>query len=313
MKEDEYELTKRRLVDDVRDTVRKQLFATYALIGGAVLAVLGYTGWDIVTDIRKNGEEAVAQIKKEGNTAVADIQEDTQHQVDKIKDDLKRALEAELDTLTREVFKQAGLIAGESKRIGMMLSAVSTELGKLDVDASTLAKINETVSVLSEARRDTQKQLIDVAARMDSLTVLEAELKRLAGALEQVQPGSAAVAAEVVKNVAEAQAEAKARTERPTVYLQFAGGARSKAQELSRRLASDGFIMPGEERIATAAGKHEVRYFHDADQEAAKRLAEATRGALVDMGLDDKNILVEDFSEAKTKTSAGTIELWIEL
>ena len=197
MTEDEYELTKRRLVDDVRETTRNQLFATYALVGSVVLAVLGYTGWDIVTDIRKNGEDAVAHIRSEGVKAVADIRDDTQNQVDKIKDDVKGALEAELDTLTREVFKQAGLISGESKRIGMMLSEVSTELGKLDVDASTLSKINETVSVLSEARRDTQKQLIDVAARMDSLTVLEAELKRLAGALEQVQPGSAAVASEV--------------------------------------------------------------------------------------------------------------------
>lgn len=313
MNDDAYELTRRRLVDDVRDTVRKQLFATYALIGGAVLAVLGYTGWDIVTDIRENGREAVAQIKTEGVNAVADIRDDTQDQVDTIKDEVKSTVEAELDVLTREVFKQAGLIAGESKRIGMMLSEVSTELGKLDVDASTLAKINETVTVLSETRRDTQKQLIDVAARMESLTVLEAELKRLAEALKQVQPRSAAVATEVVKNVVEAQAEAKARAERPTVYLQFAGGARSKAQDLSRRLASDGFIMPGEDRIATAAGKHEVRYFHDTDREAAERLAEATRVALVDLGHHDKTIRVKDFTGAKTKTPAGTIELWIEL
>ena len=71
--------------------------------------------------------------------------------------------------------------------------------------------------------------------------------------------------------------------------------------------------MPGEERIATAAGKHEVRFFHDTDREAAQRLADATLSALVDMGPYDKTILVRDLTGAKTKTRVGTIELWIEL
>lgn len=102
---------------------------------------------------------------------------------------------------------------------------------------------------------------------------------------------------------------------RPTVHLQFAGGARSKAQQLSRLLSDDGFEMPGEERVAAAAGRREIRYFYEADRAAAVALEQGTTAALQSMGYAAvPAVKIVDLSNGKgDKPDQGTIELWVEL
>ncbi|ESW85378.1 hypothetical protein X773_08105 [Mesorhizobium sp. LSJC285A00] len=62
-----------------------------------------------------------------------------------------------------------------------------------------------------------------------------------------------------------------------TVYVQFAGMAREDAGALSAKMRALGWGIPnpGEERVAAAAGKNEVRYnpYNDADRGAAELLA----------------------------------------
>lgn len=58
-----------------------------------------------------------------------------------------------------------------------------------------------------------------------------------------------------------------------TVYLQFAGFRRPTVERFSSDLKTSGWKVPGEERIATAAGLNEVRYRADKDRAAAELLA----------------------------------------
>jgi hypothetical protein len=102
---------------------------------------------------------------------------------------------------------------------------------------------------------------------------------------------------------------------RPTVYLQFAGGARGRAQELTRLLALDGFILPGEERLPAAAGKSEIRYFHTEDREAAEALKKSAAQALSELGYSAKReVTIVDLTDwSGEKPEPGVLELWVEL
>ncbi len=294
MNDDEYELVKRRLQEDVREDVQKKLFRTYALVGLAVIGTLGYANWDFIEDT-----------KNEVKTAAED-------QVD-------AALEETLikvDTLKAAVSHQTGRVDSEQDRVSDMLKDVAKQLSKLDVEASTLATLNETVSSLTESRRELQLGLSDVRGQTEQLSVLADELKRLASALQtNSSPANASQLQTVLDNVDSAIEKSKELADRSTVYLQFAGGARSRAIELSRLLTDEGFVLPGEERHAGAAGKKEVRYFHEEDLDAANTLASATVKSLEEMGYEHAGSVklhdLTDFSGAKPVP--GTLELWVEL
>lgn len=84
------------------------------------------------------------------------------------------------------------------------------------------------------------------------------------------------------------------------------------AEGISIRLKPLGFDVPGEERIATAAGKHEVRYFFTSDGNRAKTLAEATNIILRETGYRAE-VQATDFSNfSGQKPRLGTLELWLE-
>lgn len=102
-----------------------------------------------------------------------------------------------------------------------------------------------------------------------------------------------------------------------TVFFQFAGGRRVQAEALSAALKAKGFIVPGEDREGAAARKHEVRYFHREDKEAAERLANDTTAALRNLKYPERdalNVVAESFvSYRGKKPRPGIVELWLEI
>lgn len=99
----------------------------------------------------------------------------------------------------------------------------------------------------------------------------------------------------------------------PIVYVQFAGVAREQIETISDILRDIGYSVPGEERLATASGLHEVRFFWEKDREAAEILAADTEQVLGDLGYADV-IQVRDLTNwsAGPKPKWNTIELWLE-
>lgn len=91
-----------------------------------------------------------------------------------------------------------------------------------------------------------------------------------------------------------------------TVYVQFAGMTREDAQALSAKMRALGWGIPtpGEERVAAAAGKNEVRYKpdNDADRSAAELLA-------ADLTAAGHAVT----ARAVPIIGANTLEIWISI
>lgn len=293
MDDDEVELIKRRLTEDVRESVQKQLFRMYAAIGTAVIVALGYANWNIFEDTKAKVEANAAKAVAE---AVADAQ-------DKIAG------------LKENVATQTGRIEYERERAAKVHSQVADQLSKLNLEADNLTSLNESVAALADARRQLEKDLADIKAQTEQLTVLREELRRISEQLRITDTANAQTYGGVIDELDKAEQQAKTLAERPTVYLQFAGGARSRAQELSEKLRADRFVMPGEERHAGAAGKRDIRYYYEADLAGANALASATLTALIEMGYSgEPRVKVTDLTGyGGTKPKPGIIELWVEL
>src|SRR5262249_26583436 len=60
-----------------------------------------------------------------------------------------------------------------------------------------------------------------------------------------------------------------------TVYVQFAGMVRGDVEKISAQLRRLGWSLPGEERVASAAGLNEVRYGRSEDDRRAAELLAA--------------------------------------
>jgi DNA/RNA endonuclease G (NUC1) len=89
-----------------------------------------------------------------------------------------------------------------------------------------------------------------------------------------------------------------------TVYVQFAGMVREDVRALSEKLKILGWTVPGEERIATAAGLNEVRYGSDpADQKAGEMLAADLRA------LGRSSVRAKRVNVIKT----SVLEVWISI
>ena len=97
-----------------------------------------------------------------------------------------------------------------------------------------------------------------------------------------------------------------------TVYFQFAGVKRGVAEAISDQLKDAGYKMPGEERTANAAGKHEVRYFFAEDEARATRLVTDLNRGLDDAGYKANVVAIDSTGFKAAKPRPGTIELWLE-
>lgn len=288
-----YETTRRKLVDEVSTSVEKKLFRTYALVGAAVIAGFSYANWDFVEDTKQEAKTAA-------DAAVLAALDET-----KTKIETQRSL----------VDVQTGRIKSESDRANKLFKILSAQLGRLDVEASTLVALNDTVDALSESRREMEAGLLEVKNRTESLSVLTVELKRLAEELKRISPESAGTVNNVVSEITNVQAKAVEYTKRPTVYFHFAGGTRTKAKELTANLKEHGFIVPGEQRLASAARLREVRYFFQEDADAANRLAETLTAAIQTVGLP-KAPDVKVVNQTNWKfgnPEKGIIEVWMEI
>ena len=301
MDDDDLELARRRLVEEVRENVERKIFARYGLILTVIIATLGYVGWSTYLDLSAGVDEAIAKIDQRIETEVTD--ELSNH-------------DTTLSQFTETVLKQSGKIELQQERANDLFKRFSAQLEELGVKARDIELLNESIDALNEDRRKFATELAELKARTELVAELATNLETLAEDLKVNDTDNAEVYSKLANGVTQATNDAKRDFDRSTVYLQFAGGSRSKAVELSNLLRKQNFIMPGEERHGGAAGKRQVRYYYDADQAAAERLAEATREALTTMNYDlgGSPVSVLPFLNFKGKLpDPGVLELWVEL
>ncbi len=290
------ELLERQLAERVTRRVRSQLFVLYATAGSAVIFMLGIVGWNMFSEIRKNITDGIAREIKEKQIEIV-----------------------EQVTETRIIAKRAKQVI---QRLEEQLNAFEPQAEDLD---KTIKKVN--------ALKITAEDLIAVKVEplFNSVESLTKQLEVLAKQVRQMntiasgsedKPGQALIdRTKSIQNVISDTAETKqsliTARNKTTVFFQFAVGSRRQAEILAAALKERGYIVPGEDREIGAVGKHEVRYFHSEDQEAAENLAEHTNRVLKNLrypGRDKLKVQAKSFvSYRGKKPRPGVVELWIEI
>ncbi len=301
------ELIERQIAEKVTERVRSALFRLYATAGVAVITVLGFVSWDIVSEIK-------AEIKSDITNSIADEVAS------------KRMEIAEQVTETRYMAKRANQVI---QRLEKQLDDFQPQADNLDETIEKVKSLNITAQDLIAAySQEVQPLISSVKSLSSQLRVLAEQVSQLntiatAGQLnsqvetpQTLKQRSATINTVILSTKNAEQRLTKARS-KTTVFFQFAGGRREQAKALSAELKAKGFIVPGEEREGKAAGKHEVRYFHDEDKEAAERLANNTSVALRSLGYPERDgltIVAKSFiSYRKKKPRPGVLELWLEI
>ena len=99
------------------------------------------------------------------------------------------------------------------------------------------------------------------------------------------------------------------------MYVQFAGAInRDVIKTISARLIQGGWKVPGEERIGTAAGLHEIRCFYEADCTNAEQLRDHVNAIFGDLFNSNKyDVAIKPRYNFSPKPRQGILEVWVEL
>ena len=328
---DRLELLERQLADRVTERIRPALFRLYATVGAAVIAVLGFVGWDIVTDIKT---EAIYQVTR-----------DLDAEIKPQRDEINRLL-VESKTLAKQVGKVISDVERQLEKFepkAAQLEQTILDIGNLeaeskDLDVAWMTGKRRPVLHARDGAVAFQDFVViyerDIKPALQNIDTLSSELGELAKQVEElnaIAPSrmppnpntpiqSKAQRGESIKSIIQttsvAQKDYNVVRKRTTVFLQFAG-ARQRARQLSDALKENGYIVPGEDQETGARNKQEVRYFHDEDAEGAKRLAEGTTRALRAQGYSENdvpNVTVRSLTAYRgKKPREGVLELWLDI
>ena len=328
MDANELELTRRRLEDQVREKVEGSLFRYYRNLGSAILAALAavgfFVGWpalrsQIDNEVQKQISTQVTEPVKKANEA-ADQARKSASDADKVANETLARLEERQEQLREQI----GGINRRYEDAAILLGTTKSRLAALDGD---LAGLESAIGYFNElAKRDPVGRLeIDsLKETIAKVAANAAELAKLLGANSLVVDNTVIDATqEQLQQVVADQTQAidandYATQNNPrgasTVFVQFAGGAREDIKAVTDVLKKQGWSVPGEERIGTAAGKREIRYFHDSDKTAAGLLREDLNFALQSAGFD--TVRIEEIGDAMTVAkmpAKGVLEVWVQI
>ncbi|RDE24286.1 hypothetical protein DV711_01465 [Motiliproteus coralliicola] len=310
MDDDQLELLERRLSENVAERVRPALFRLYAVMGATVIAILGFVGWDIVSDIKS---EIKAEIQKEiEESIVADIKEKRTEIIELIAETRYLAKQANEIVITLE--EQIQQFQPQAEQLDETIAKVNS----LNVDAKNIVALYSTeVKPLADNFEVLSQQLKELAEQVSEINqIANHEPNNDETMMEMAQQVRGSAISEVISKTAKVEQLYKDRS-RVTVFFQFAGAPRGQAEELSSALQQRGYIVPGEDREAAAARKHEVRYFHDDDEQAAIELAYDTTRILRQLDYSETTLpqikVVPYVAYKKKKPRQGVIELWVDL
>lgn len=323
--DDAIELLERQLAERVEERVRSRLFAFYGSVGGAIMLVVGYFGYDIVSSTRerasKFAEEAVAPTVEKAEAAADRA---TQKAADAA---------AMLNTLTEWMGQR-------TQKLSEIEDNVQTTMGKVE---SVTAQLQDKLNAVAGQIQSTEETLNDQRERAGELFAGQGDLKQLADQLvklsEEVKSldsrfsetfdittsagrGDTTARPPVEDSATQAVIQAiiddsgsivtAENAQKPTVYVQFAGVEREVAAALSDALGQQNFTMPGQERTGVAAGLHEVRFFFDEDRAQAQRLVAAANEWLKANNYEANVTLRDSTKYGRAKPKPGVLELWIE-
>lgn len=311
---DKLELLERQLADRITERIRPSLFRLYATVGGAVIAVLGFVGWDVVTDIKK---DAVSQITRDLDQEV----EPKVKEIDRIFIET-RVLAEQANEVITAVKKQLELFepkAAQLKQTFEDINKLNSDISSLDVDLKNFATIYKQELAPALEKLDTLSDQLQVLAQQVKQLNTIALTEEPAGgdATMSSQSSRTEIIESVIAKTSAAEQKYVEERERSTVFIQFASAPREQARELSEALKRKGYIVPGEDREDGAKNKREVRFFHESDGDKAAQLAKDTTAFLREQGFSERDVPDVEASSLVNfrgkKPREGVLELWLDM
>lgn len=326
--EDEAELIRRRLEDEIKANVEKELFRYYRNVGSVIITVLGFVGVSI------GWPSLVAMIKTETKNQIA-LQ--VSKPVAEAENIAKEAQKVANDVFGRLEVKQT-LISESIGRIGPKFDQITERVGSVDEKIKEVEKattvMRERTTFLREQVQADPVTKSDIAKLKENIGSLEEDLNSIAIQTAnlakilisaQTQPVSdqrIETAQKALTDIADKQTtiinaveqESQSPQSTSIVYVQFAGGTRRTIEAVDKRLQAKGWRVPGEERVKLAAGKREIRYYYNDDKKAAEELEGDLRKALTDENLNSAPFALRliDPDNFKIRPAKGILEIWIE-
>lgn len=230
---------------------------------------------------------------------------------------------AQLEDKQENLNQSIGRLGGKFDEMHVRYGEASAQIDTVEEHVGEVRQLTEFLKGRVQTNPVSREELTQLDARLTEIVsqtaVLAAAIKKL-GSGATGQSSAVTNAEEQLKRIYEEQTSAaenaKATDANPrinaTAYVQFAGGKRGDMELISKNLQDVGWTVPGEERIGTAAGKREVRYFHDSDAEAASLLAKDVNKAIIAVGFKPMDVVARK-APVKNLPAVGIIELWLEI
>lgn len=301
-----------KMKEEVKKSVETDLFKHYRNLGSVIFGVLGVAGitigWPALTRLVE--QEISAQVKEpvmearnsaqEANKIANDILIRLEEKQLRLQDSMGRAdhkfevMTSRYGTTTAQIDEIDESLSEMRKIVDFMKAQVSPRPVSLPDD-----KIDSALTTLA-----TQTNMLAAeVAKLSDNTQDQEKLKQIKEQLAKITQG---------QPVADNDPPSSDLRASSVVYVQFAGGERQRAASISKSLSTKGWRVPGEERLAAAADKHEVRYFHESDKKAAELLVLETNETIADAGFNIPLVKVIK-SSVKSLPAKGILEIWLEI
>lgn len=297
---DTLELIERRLSERVEADVRGKLFKSYLGLGAVVLAILGYVGFNITSQIKSDIENSFNDKFVNKFQDKMDAIKDKTTMIDVLTDATQRNA-LNLQTVADAAKPQIALIETYASQVQDLSSKTKDLQSSLLVqNASYMEKVNKLSDQISALALEVQK----LATATDKGLAAGSPPQEVA---QQVAVSSAGISSSS-KDIQSTIAAAKKPS---TVFLQYAMPTET-AQTIAKQLSDQGFLMPGIDHEASAAGLNEVRYYYDADRPAAAVLADAATKILQAAIPGAPTVNIRSLTDwPNRKPNPGTLELWV--
>lgn len=274
--DDEFELTRRRLVEEVTESVETTLKKRYTwlavlvsfLIGGGVVAITD----NFTKGIRDKVQEQVVRAKVK--------LEDVDKLIDRNRVSLDKVqqLSNEIDTESKDIKNQ-------------------------------IISLNEARSSAVKNLSDSLEQIKKLDDKVKSITVAMEKLQK-SGNIKELKLPSITSDASVIQTIE------KTKLSEYTVFIHYSYAHKQdkpEIQKLANYLKEKGYIVPG---IQAVDGEdRDIRYFQDGDAKAASELGKTVSKYFkdhLDVQIKLKPLnLYERYKERNIRK--GTIELWLYL
>ncbi len=314
---DTLDLLERRFADKVEAQVRDKLFRFYRALWAIALVALGFFGYNVVSGLTDAAKDYAGD-------AVADAVTEADAAADRANSKLSEVA-ARLEAMDAFHERREAAILENESRLAASQAKVDSLSAEIDRQLVGIqAKLGETAAQLEAQRQratetagignleDLRASLVGLAEQVkgigESVVGLEARVSEAGGEpLSTAAPDPTRIAT-IIAGV-ESAPPLPAVT--GTVYLQFAGVEREVALGISAALDAADYDMAREERIASATGLHEVRFFHAGDRARAERLVADVNQALAEGGFR-ADVTLKDLTRYGTKPREGVMELWLE-